>query len=153
MLIYTHGGGFSVGSRQATGSWLGIWPRKAAFLRWSWIIVAPRESIPGAIGGCCLCLQGVIDSGIKAKNIEIIGDSAGGNLAVASVLKFRELGLELPGFVIAFSPWVDLEITGADSMKSNAETEAPLGRPRQSLEGMRGMYIGDDESSKARVPY
>ena len=92
--------------------------------------------------------KALIDSGIKAENIGTIGDSAGGNLAVASVLKFRELGLELPGFVIAFSPWVDLEITG-DSMKSNAETEALISRA--ILEGMRGMYIGDD-NAKARNP-
>jgi acetyl esterase/lipase len=92
--------------------------------------------------------KALLTSGIKAKDIGTIGDSAGGNLAVSSVLKFRELGLELPGFVIAFSPWLDMELTGS-TLESNAATDALISVPL--LQGMIDMFIGED-SSKTRDP-
>ena len=149
VLIYTHGGGFSVGSSSSHRKLAG---HVAKALNISAVVLdyrrAPESPFPAQLEDVVDVYKALIDSGIQAENIGTIGDSAGGNLAVASVLKFRELGLELPGFVIAFSPWVDLEITG-DSMKSNADTEALISRA--ILEGMRGMYIGDDDA-KARNP-
>jgi acetyl esterase/lipase len=47
------------------------------------------------------------------------GDSAGGGLALAMMLKLREAGDPLPRAALLLSPWVDLEATGA-SVQGNA---------------------------------
>src|SRR5690606_25245008 len=87
----------------------------------------------------------LLDRGYKAKDIATIGDSAGGNLAIASVLNFKNHGLELPGAVIAFSPWLDMELKG-ETLDSNLETDALIDKPL--LEGMISMYIGDDAEKR-----
>ena len=109
---------------------------------------APENPFPAQLEDAAAVYQALLASGIKAKDIGTIGDSAGGNLAVASVLKFRELGLELPGYVIAFSPWLDMELTGS-TLESNADTTCLS--LFHCLQGMIGMFIGED-STKARDP-
>src|SRR5699024_2412765 len=89
--------------------------------------------------------KALLDSGVKAKDVVTIGDSAGGNLAVSSVLKFREEGLDLPGGVIAFSPWLDMELSGK-TLETNDATDALISPPL--LQGMRAGYIGEDESKQ-----
>ncbi len=54
----------------------------------------------------------------EASSMAIGGSSAGGNLALASVLRLKELKLPLPAVVIANTPWADLDETG-DSYFTN----------------------------------
>jgi len=56
------------------------------------------------------------------------------------VLKLRELGLPLPGAVIAYSPWLDMAMRG-ETLETNAETDALVGKP--ILEAMAGMFLGE----------
>jgi len=42
----------------------------------------------------------------------MFGDSAGGNIVPASVLKLRDQGLPMPGALVLFSPCVDLNLNG-----------------------------------------
>lgn len=144
VLIYTHGGGFSVGSSSSHRK-LGGHVAKALGI--SVLVLdyrlAPENVYPAQLDDAVSVYKALLGSGIKAANIGTIGDSAGGNLAVASVLKFRDLGLELPGCVIAFSPWLDMELTGG-TLESNAATDALVSAPL--LEAMRGMFLGEDGS-------
>ena len=48
----------------------------------------------------------------KAKNIAIYGDSAGGGLAPSSILKMRDNNIPLPGAVVLWSPWADIDQVG-----------------------------------------
>ena len=47
-----------------------------------------------------------------AENIMIVGESAGGGLALATLLAIRDKGLPLPAGAVALSPWADLALTG-----------------------------------------
>ncbi|WP_404331936.1 alpha/beta hydrolase [Mesobacillus maritimus] len=149
VLIYTHGGGFAVGSSSSHRKLAG---HMAKALGVSTVVLdyrrAPENPFPAQLEDAASVYQALLASGIKAKDIGTIGDSAGGNLAVASVLKFRELGLELPGFVIAFSPWLDMELTGS-TLETNADTDVFINAPL--LQGMINMFIGED-GSKVRNP-
>ncbi|MBB6446801.1 alpha/beta hydrolase [Bacillus benzoevorans] len=149
VLIYTHGGGFAVGSSSSHRKLAG---HMAKALGVSSIVLdyrrSPENPFPAQLEDAAAVYQALLASGIHAKDIGTIGDSAGGNLAVASVLKFRELGLELPGFVIAFSPWLDMELTGA-TLESNDATDALITVPL--LQGMIAMFTGGD-STKVRDP-
>lgn len=149
VLIYTHGGGFAVGSSTSHRKLAG---HMAKALGVSSVVLdyrrSPENPFPAQLEDCVSVYKALLDSGIKAKDIGTIGDSAGGNLAISSVLKFSELGLELPGCVIAFSPWLDMELTGK-SLETNADTDALITVPL--LEGMIDMYLAGDKS-KARHP-
>jgi len=149
VLIYTHGGGFAVGS---AGSHRKLAGPVAKALGVSSVVLnyrlAPENPFPAQLEDAVAVYKALLASGIKARDIGTIGDSAGGNLAVASVLKFRELGLELPGCVIAFSPWLDMELTGG-TLERNGGADALVSSA--ILAAMRGMFIGDD-IAKARDP-
>lgn len=144
VMIYTHGGGFCVGSSSSHRK-LGGHVSKA--LGVSVLILdyrlAPENPYPAQLEDAVAVYKAVLANGIKASDIGTIGDSAGGNLAIASVLKFRELGLGLPGCVIAFSPWLDMELTGG-TLESNAATDGLVQAP--VLEAMRGMFLGENNS-------
>ena len=47
-----------------------------------------------------------------AKNIAVYGDSAGGGLAAASILKMRDQDVELPAVLVLWSPWTDIDKIG-----------------------------------------
>ena len=141
VLLYTHGGGFVVGSssthRKLAGHVAKALGVTAFVLDYR---LAPEHPFPAQVDDAVAVFNGLVASGIAAKNITTIGDSAGGNLAVATVLRLRQLESETPGAVIAFSPWVDMEMTGG-SLESKAALDVLVQRP--ILEGMRGMFLGE----------
>jgi len=142
VLIYTHGGGFVVGSSSSHRKLAGHMAKALGAI--SVVLdyrLAPEEPFPAQIDDAVSVYKAVLASGINSKNITTIGDSAGGNLAISSVLKFRELTLPLPGSVIAFSPWLDMELTGS-TLDSNEATDALVKRP--VLEAMSGMFLGEN---------
>lgn len=149
VLIYTHGGGFAVGSADSHRK---LAAHVAKTLRVSTVILdyrlAPEHPFPAQLEDAVAAYKALLAAGFRARDIGTIGDSAGGNLAVASVLKFRELGMELPRCVIAFSPWLDMELLGG-TIDSNAATDALVSKG--ILDAMRGMFIGTD-GSKNRNP-
>ncbi|MFY9933963.1 MAG: alpha/beta hydrolase [Streptosporangiaceae bacterium] len=134
VLLYTHGGGFAVGSaashRKLAGhvaKALGVTAFVLDYRR------APEHPHPAQVEDGVAAFTALTERGIAAANITTIGDSAGGNLAVAIVLALRERGLPLPGRVIAFSPWLDMNCDG-ETLVTNAATDALITVPL--LEGM-----------------
>ena len=106
--------------------------------------LAPENPFPAQVDDAVAVFNGLVAAGIPANNIATIGDSAGGNLAVATVLRLRQLGSATPECVIAFSPWLDMDLTGA-TLASNAATDALVQRP--ILEGMRDMFLGESTAT------
>ena len=68
--------------------------------------------------------KAVLASGVKPQSIGIMGDSAGGNLAAASVLKMRDQHLPLPGAVYLISPGADQ--TGAGDTYTTLAAADPI---------------------------
>ena len=64
----------------------------------------------------------LIDAGIKPQSIVVAGDSAGGGLALALMLRLKEQGKPLPAGAILFSPWSDLTASG-DSVETRREAD------------------------------
>jgi len=61
----------------------------------------------------------------KAEHIAIYGDSAGGTITVASILKMRDLKINLPSSVVLWSAWLDLNEIG-DSYQTLKDTDPTL---------------------------
>jgi acetyl esterase/lipase len=53
-------------------------------------------------------------------DVTLMGDSAGGALAIAQSWAFRDAGLPAPGRVVAFSPWLDVTGTNPEIPKYDA---------------------------------
>jgi monoterpene epsilon-lactone hydrolase len=143
VLLYTHGGGFAVGSAASHRKLAG---HVAKALGVSAFVLdyrrAPEHPHPAQVEDGVAVFTALTEHGIAAADITTIGDSAGGNLAVAIPLALRERGLPLPGRVIAFSPWLDMECNG-ESLVTNADTDALITVPL--LEGMiAGVLAGGE---------
>ena len=80
--------------------------------------LAPEHKFPAQIEDGVAAYRALLAQGFPASRIVVSGDSAGGGLAVATVLRLRELGEPLPACMVLFSPWLDLEAT-APSLKTN----------------------------------
>src|SRR3954452_7157065 len=110
VLLYMHGGGFAVGSaashRKLAGHVAKALGARAFVLDYR---RAPEHPHPAQVEDGVAVFTALLDRGIRAEDVTTIGDSAGGNLAVAIPLALRERGKPLPGAVIAFSPWLDME--------------------------------------------
>ena len=139
VIIYCHGGGFCVGSadsRRKMGGHL------AKLLRASVVVtdyrLAPEHPFPAAIEDSVAVYKGLRAELPEGRRIVIAGDSAGGNLAIATVLKLRDLGEPLPAAIIAFSPWLDMETSG-ETIETKSGTDRLVNRG--TLEGMAATYL------------
>ena len=138
-VAYCHGGGFCVGSaegRRKLGGHL------ANHLRAMVVVIdyrlAPENPFPAAIeDGVAVC-RALRTQQSGNGRILIAGDSAGGNLAIATTLKLRDLGEPLPDGIIAFSPWLDMEHRG-ETIESRALTDTLVNRAM--LEGLAQTYL------------
>ena len=144
VILYTHGGGFAVGSSASHRKLAG---HLAKHLGVTAVVIdyrrSPEHPFPAQIEDATAVYKELLKRGFKAANIVTSGDSAGGNLAVATVLKLRAEKVDLPGAVIAFSPWLDMEHVGK-TLQTNAATDALVGKA--ILEAMSGMFLGEKGS-------
>jgi acetyl esterase/lipase len=103
--------------------------------------LAPEYVFPAALEDAFAGYQWLIkNEKIKPKNIIIAGDSAGGGLTIATLLKLRDSGSPLPAAAIGISPWMDLAVTG-ESIKKNANKDVML--DFYNLYFMAFLYLGD----------
>jgi acetyl esterase/lipase len=108
-VLYLHGGAYCVGSPATHRS---ITTRLARLTGATVFAadyrLAPEHPFPAAIDDAVAAYCGLLAAGSASDHIVIAGDSAGGGLALATVLRLRELGQPLPAALVLFSPWVDL---------------------------------------------
>jgi acetyl esterase/lipase len=123
VILYTHGGGFAVGSAASHRKLAG---HLARHLGVTAVVLdyrrAPEHPFPAQIEDATAVYRELLARGFKAQDITTSGDSAGGNLAISTVLKLRDDGVALPGAVIAFSPW----LTWSTSAKRCRPTPPPM---------------------------
>jgi epsilon-lactone hydrolase len=139
-VLYLHGGGYVLGS-VATHRQLAA--RISAGADASVLLLdyrlAPEHPFPAAVDDAVDAYRWLLDQGRSAAELVIAGDSAGGGLAVATLLAARDGGLPLPAAAVCLSPWADLELVGP-SMEGNATTDQLLGFA--VLADMRDTYLG-----------
>jgi epsilon-lactone hydrolase len=123
-ILYLHGGGYRVG---APSTYRHFTWRIATATRAHLLVIdyrlAPEHPFPAALEDAVSAYRWLLTAG--ARQIAVIGDSAGGGLAVAMLLKLQHDRLPLPAAVVALSPWTDLALKGA-SLISNAAADPML---------------------------
>jgi len=126
-VLFLHGGGYVTGS-------------PAIYRHFTWRIataararvaaidyrLAPEHPFPAALDDALAAYEWLLASSMAdPRRTVVMGDSAGGGLALALSLKLRDAGLELPAAAIALSPWTDLALTGA-SLSLNVKSDPML---------------------------
>jgi acetyl esterase/lipase len=128
-ILYFHGGGYVAGTCQAHQAHVskvvqgsGI---RALLFEYR---LAPEHPFPAALDDAIAAYRWLLAQGIRPGEIAFMGDSAGGGLALATLLALRDQGDPLPAAAVVLSPWTDLLCTG-DSYRSKlaAEPLAPTG--------------------------
>jgi monoterpene epsilon-lactone hydrolase len=79
--------------------------------------LAPEHPYPAGLDDAVVAYRQILGTGISPGSIVVGGESAGGNLAAALLLKVRELGLPQPGGLYLLSPWLDMTASGASYEK------------------------------------
>jgi epsilon-lactone hydrolase len=121
--LYIHGGAFVLCSPRGYRP-LGARIAKATRAR-TFLVdyrLAPEHPFPAAIQDSADAYRGILAQGVAPSSIVIAGDSAGGNLVIATLLSLRDSAVPLPAAGVCISPWVDLECVG-ESMKSKADVD------------------------------
>jgi epsilon-lactone hydrolase len=138
VIFYCHGGGYAVGSPKA---YRGLAARLAARTLCDVAAIdyrlAPEHTYPAAPDDAINAYEALLAQGHDAAGIIVAGDSAGGNLALVTLLRARDRGLPLPAAAVLLSPWTDLTGSGS-SMRSNAKRDPML--PARRIEEAARMY-------------
>ncbi|MBN1945956.1 MAG: alpha/beta hydrolase [Bradymonadales bacterium] len=71
--------------------------------------LAPEHSFPAQLDDALAVYRWLLSRGENPRRIVVAGDSAGGGLALATLLALRDAGDPLPAGAVLISPWVDLE--------------------------------------------
>lgn len=87
--------------------------------------LAPNDPYPAQLEDAERAYQYLISQGISPERMVFVGESAGGNLALALAMRLRDRGEKLPAGIALLSPWVDLAQRG-ESYRTLAHLDATL---------------------------
>jgi acetyl esterase/lipase len=74
--------------------------------------LAPEHPYPAAVDDALAAYEALLRNGTAAADIAFAGESAGGGLAVATLVNARDHGLPLPAAAFVMSPYADLTLAG-----------------------------------------
>jgi acetyl esterase/lipase len=89
--------------------------------------LAPEHPYPAAVDDALAAYEALLDAGIASSDVVLAGESAGGGLAIATMVNARDHGLPLPAAGFVMSPYVDLTLAGT-TMESRSEVDPLLSR-------------------------
>lgn len=117
MILYFHGGVYVIGSAAASVPLASDLARRtgARVITLDYRL-APENPYPAAVDDARAAYQGLLDQGSTPGRIALAGESAGGGLAMATLLAIRDGGLPMPCCAYVMSPYVDLTLSGETLM-------------------------------------
>ena len=120
-ILYFHGGVYVIGSAAASVPLVSDLARrahaKAVTVDYR---LAPEHPYPAAVDDARATYEGLLAQGVDAGQIALAGESAGGGLAVATLLALRNAGTPLPSNAFLMSPYSDLTLSGETLLKNQA---------------------------------
>jgi monoterpene epsilon-lactone hydrolase len=150
VILYFHGGGYVLGSNVGYREFAGRLARAtAARICVINYRLAPESPFPAAVDDAVSAYEYLLGNGFGASQIAVAGDSAGGGLALATLVRLRDQGIELPASGICFSPWIDLEGSGTSAQPGGADDPMVA---KEGLAGMATLYAGDDLTNPLAAP-
>jgi acetyl esterase/lipase len=112
-VLYFHGGVYVMGDAfQAAGLAAQVGRRTSARVISVDYRLAPEHPFPAAVDDALAAYQALLDTGTAPSDIAFAGESAGGGLAIATLVNARDHGLPLPAAAFVMSPYADLTLAG-----------------------------------------
>jgi acetyl esterase/lipase len=145
VMLYFHGGGYVAGSINSHREYC---VRLARASKTRVLLIgyrlAPEHPFPAALEDAIKAYQWLISTEeILPKNLVIGGESAGGGLTVATLLKLRDENMELPVAAVSLSPFMDLAVTG-ETVKTKVDVD-PL-TTQELLELDSNLYLAGEDA-------
>ena len=139
IFMFMHGGGYYRGSVAATRATVA---RISAEAKVKCLSInyrlAPEHPFPAAIDDTYSAYEWLINEGISPEHIIVSGQSAGGGLCLALLLKIKDNNFYQPKGAIALSPWTDLSQTGK-TMVTNEKIDPVISK--QYLDRFAKLYF------------
>lgn len=151
IILQLHGGGYIGGMRNAYRMFAGLYNEVSHGMSVLTVDyrVAPEDPYPAALLDAYAAYEWLLEQGWFSDQIILVGDSAGGGLAMALCHYLKSQSRQLPCGIIAMSPWTDLTASG-ESYDTNYERDPLFGRTRDSLIYNRD-YVGENDPMNAYI--
>ncbi|HEY3879056.1 MAG TPA: alpha/beta hydrolase [Trebonia sp.] len=89
--------------------------------------LAPEHPFPAAVDDALAAYEALLEGGTAPSDIVFAGESAGGGLAVATLVNARDHALPLPAAAFVMSPYADLTLAGT-TLETKREVDPLLSR-------------------------
>jgi monoterpene epsilon-lactone hydrolase len=138
VLLYFHGGAFLFRFPSTHAGMAARWcrPLAARTLMVDYRL-APESPHPAAVEDCHAAYRWLLAQGHDPRGIVLGGDSAGGNLVLATLHRIRSAGEPMPSCAVMLSPVVDFTMSGRSLIVN--ERHDPMFRLSAML-AMRALY-------------
>ncbi|MCM6775816.1 alpha/beta hydrolase [Nocardia sp. CDC159] len=137
-VLYLHGGGYAIGSlhsHRSLAAHLARGLRRPVFtLDYR---LAPEHPYPAALDDADAAFRELISAGLRAEDIAVAGDSAGGGLSLALALRLRDRHGIRPAALGLIAPWSDPN--DSDSAYRDLVTSRPWSQ------ACAAAYLGDGD--------
>ena len=149
IIVCFHGGGYTTGSsfshRKLYGHLAKLVGVRALLVDYR---LAPENPFPAQVNDAFSVYRCLLSLGARPYQIALVGDEAGGGLALATALRARDEGAPRPAAIMAMSAWTDMSLAGA-SYETNKRKDLAFGR---AAVGERvSAFLG--ALSERRTPY
>jgi acetyl esterase/lipase len=74
--------------------------------------LAPEYPYPAAVDDCCNAYRAILEQGMPASSIVLLGESCGGSLALSLLQYLRDQALPMPACFVSLTGWFDLSVAG-----------------------------------------
>lgn len=141
IVVFLHGGGFIYGSirshRAMVSHIAAATGRKILFVEYS---LAPEKPFPAALNETTAVIRELLNT-IPNIHFALMGDSAGGNLAMSTALNLKKLNLPSPRYQVLISPWLNMA-TEYGSYAENKEKDPIISK--EFVEYAGALYTGKE---------
>jgi monoterpene epsilon-lactone hydrolase len=148
LIVYYHGGGFVMfSSRTYRVTTTNLADAAGCAVFAPDYRLAPENPAPAAHDDAFAVYRAVLSRGYEPAKLALIGDSAGGNLALATAVRAKDAGLPLPAALVLFSPWLDFIEQGASyrTIKDDPILLAPV------VDNFKQAYLGNGDYRSPKV--
>jgi acetyl esterase/lipase len=146
VVLYFHGGVYVIGDAfQAAGLASQVGRRTRAKVISVDYRLAPEHPYPAAVDDALTAYQALLQGGTAPSDIAFAGESAGGGLAIATMVNARDHGLPLPAAAFVMSPYADLTLAGT-TMDTKRDAD-PLFTPQALRARVADYTAGHDAAA------
>src|SRR5256714_5790463 len=110
--------------------------------------LAPEHPYPAAVDDALAAYAALLQDGIARSHIAFAGESAGGGLAIATMVNARDHGLALPAAAFVMSPYVDLTLAGT-TVETKRDVDPLLSR--ELLQPRVADYVQEQDPARGLI--